>query len=327
MRPWVLALVLSAASVAPVGRAWAQPAGLVESTTRAYNSSSAAERRVADLAAQRNTLAQRYEDELRSIDRLKNQRASWRRDRELRDQLSEANESAKKLASVTSDLAAAQTQLASARRVLISAIDAELAANPAATRKAQLDTARAQIMPTRRAAHRIVLPDLQIDPLADPEELDQQAAALRASEAELARQIGGLDTQAKELDRVAMLRKQHDRTNEMDRREDNTSRRNTPASGGRGGSPEAVADSGGPDGRPGEAGAPPPSFEAEASVVLAEVVDTSTLDSLDRAQRSGDPKQRAEAAKRARDAVAAKLDLLRIKRAQIEQRAKQLRNR
>ena len=317
----MLVLVLLVASMAT---GWAQSSPVVETTTRAYNASSAAERRVADLAAQRTALAQRYEDELRSIDRLKNQRASWRRDRELRDQLSEANETAKQLAIVTGDLAASQSQLAGSRRVLLAAIDAELATNPAAPRKLQLDSARAQITPTRRAAHRIVLPDLQIDPLADPEELDQQAAALRASEAELAKQIAGLDTQAKELERVAMLRKQHDRTNEMDRREDNNARRNTTSGTSR--SLEGAAADTGP--APTAGGAPPPAqFEMEATIVLAEVVDTSTLDTLDRAQRSGDPAVRADAAKRARDAVAAKLDLLRIKRAQIEQRAKQLRHR
>jgi len=45
-----------------------------------------------------------------------------------------------------------------------------------------------------------------------------------------------------------------------------------------------------------------------------------------RAQRSGDPKQRAEAAARARDAVAKRLELLKKKRAMIEARAKQLRS-
>ncbi len=320
MRGWVLSLMLA---VAPVATVWAQSTPLIETTTRAYNSSSAAERRVAELSSQRAGLVQRYESELRSIDRLKNQRASWRRDRELRDQLSEANETAKKLASVTSELAAAHGQLATARRALIAAIDGELATGPTASRKAQLDQARAQLTPQRRTAHRIVLPDMQIDPHADPEELDQQAAALRASEAELVRQIGGLETQTRDLERVAMLRKQHDRTNEMDRRDDNTSRRNTTQSnGGR----EAVADSAGPpDQAPGTPA--PGTFEMEASIVLAEIVDTSTLDSLQRAQRSGDPTQRAEAAKRLRDAVAAKLEHLRVKRAQVEQRAKQLRGR
>jgi cell division protein FtsB len=55
------------------------------------------------------------------------------------------------------------------------------------------------------------------------------------------------------------------------------------------------------------------------------VIDRSTIDGLVRASRSGDPKQRAEAAKQARDAVAKRLEQLKKKRAMIEARAKQLR--
>jgi hypothetical protein len=55
------------------------------------------------------------------------------------------------------------------------------------------------------------------------------------------------------------------------------------------------------------------------------VIDRSTIDGMLRAQRSGDPKQRAAAAAQARDAVAKRLELLKKKRAMIEARAKQLR--
>ena len=63
----------------------------------------------------------------------------------------------------------------------------------------------------------------------------------------------------------------------------------------------------------------------EAPTVLADVVDPSTLDVVSSAQRSGDPGKRSKAAAKTRDAVKAKLDLLRQKRALIEARAKQLR--
>ena len=66
-------------------------------------------------------------------------------------------------------------------------------------------------------------------------------------------------------------------------------------------------------------------FETEATFVLGEVIDRSTIDGLTRAQRSGDPAKRAEAARLARDQVARRLDSLKKKRAQIEARAKQLR--
>ena len=55
------------------------------------------------------------------------------------------------------------------------------------------------------------------------------------------------------------------------------------------------------------------------------MIDRTTIDGLTRAQRSGDPAKRAEAARSARDAVALRLDQLKKKRAQIEARAKQLR--
>jgi len=317
MYRWLLVLVLSVAS-AP---AWGQSA---DTTTRAYNASAAAARQVTQLSAQRNSLAQRWQDELRAVDRLKSSR-SWNRDRELRAKLSDANELGKQLETAEADLRRAVVQLAAARRALISAIDAELAASPVAPRRAQLDKARAEVVPQTRRAHRIVLPDMQIDPLADPEELDQQATALRESEAELQKQIIGLETQGQELERIDILRKQHDRTKEMDQRDDNSSRRTAPVGTGRGGA-EALGDNNpAPDAIP-TSGGPAPSFEADVSIALEKVVDPSTLDTLNRAERTGDPGKRAAAAKQTRNAVAAKLDQLRAKRKQVEDRAKQLRN-
>ncbi|MEJ7604043.1 MAG: hypothetical protein WKG01_39550, partial [Kofleriaceae bacterium] len=290
--------------------------------------------RVSQVAGQRTALAQRYDVELRKIDQLKKQRASWRRDRELRDQLSASLETANQLKAASTELARATEQLQAARRGLVIAIDRELATGPTPPRRAQLDRARdPAVSPARnRAPNRIVLPDTKIDPLADPEELDQQATALRETEAELARQVAGLEVQAKELDRIVAVRRQHDRAAEIARREDDTPRRGTTPSGSartQGGvaaedsspspSPTSIPDSS--TGRGDAIG----SFESEATIALAEVVDPSTIDSLHRAQRSGDPSQRAIAAKRARDAVAARLEQLRQKRAQIEARARQLR--
>ena len=54
-------------------------------------------------------------------------------------------------------------------------------------------------------------------------------------------------------------------------------------------------------------------------------LDKTTIEGMLRASRSGDPRQRAEAARRARDAVARRLEQLRKKRALIEARARQLR--
>lgn len=318
MLRWLLVLVVM---VAPA-TATAQPRPTIAATTRAWNAALAAGRRVATLGQQRAAIARRWQDELRAVDRLKNAPRSWRRDRELRDKLAEANEVAKQLETINAALAVAQRQLVAARRAVVAAIDAELAAGPSAPRRARLERARTQVAPRQPRARRIVLPDLQIDPLADPEELDQQASALRASERELAQQIQGLEAQAAELERVAMLRRQHERTREMDQRDDNSVRRSNGATGGDGRTDGAAAPE--TDGDGGD-GAPPPGFEMDATVTLAEIIDQPTIDSLKSAQRSGDPARRAEAARRARDAVARKLQQLRARRRQVEERARSLR--
>lgn len=335
MRRWVIVLLLVMVSAI----ASAQPAR----TQRAQETATSVERQVGSLVTKRNALASRYETELKGIDRLKMQRASWKRDRELRDQLSKSLETANQLAAVTRELQQAHTQLAAARRGLVDAIDAELKAGATGARAQQLQKLRGQLVPTVHRAKRIVIPDTEIDPYADPEDLEQQAKALRESEVQLQRQIVGLEQQAKELERVASLRKQHDRAGDLARRDDDQPRRGTPASNqGKGGI--AAEDAGPTSGTPGQGGGgsgsgggPPPSdnrdpsspssVESDAPVVLQDVVDPATIDSLQKAQRSGDPAQRAAAAKRARDAVQSRLDQVRAKRAAIEARAKQLRGR
>lgn len=313
---WMLVVWLA---VAPAATAWGQSAPAqtpIVTTTRAWNAAMDAERRVGQLATQRNTLNLRYQQELDAVDRIKKQKASWRRDRELRDALSEANETARQLAAVTAELTKAQQRLAAARRDLVAKIDAELATNPVPQRRAQLDRARAQVMPqTRSRVHRIVLPDMKIDPLADPEELDQQAAALRDAELALQAQIKGLEVQATELERIARIREQHERTAELDRREDTSSRR-TPGSGGGRVASEALGDRPSPSSP--DTSSPPPSFEMDLKIALADVIDPTTIATLDRAQRSGDPADRAAAAKQARDAVAKKLQQIQQKRKEVE---------
>lgn len=350
-RVW-LVLVLTVASAT----AWAQPArqgGATPTTPAAAGAATASaqtavstiERRVGALATRRSQLAVRYDAELRGIRGLKQQRKSWRRDRELQSRLADANETAKQLEAITRDLAAGQRQLAAARRTLIAAVDAELAAGPNAARAAYLGRLKVQLAPpARRAPSRIVLPDTEVDLNADPEDLDQQAAQLRDSELELQRQIIGLEKQATELDRVALLRKNHERAGILDRRDDDQPTRSVQQPGG-GRDVAATAEDQGPPNSPapdsggggGGTGGTDTStggggefgggqlFESEASVVLADVVDTATIEALTKAARSGDPKQRAAAVKKTRDAVAQRLEQLRRKRALVEQRAKQLR--
>jgi hypothetical protein len=271
------------------------------------------------LTAQRTQLVQKFQREADQVDHLKKEKASWRRDRELRQAMADSADTANQLA----------------------AIDKQLA----------------KLAPAR-APKKIVIPDGELDPLADPEDLDKQAADLRQAEAELANQAKGLDVQAKDLADVADLRKHHERAIDMSRRDDDqplrTAQRSTSdtqaatpangavggtgggagAPGGGGGGTGAGSGSGGGGTGTGTGGdsfagndrSPnASSFEAEASIVLGDVLDHATIDGLARASRSGDPAQRADAAKKAAAAVRARAAALAKQRALIESRAKSLR--
>jgi hypothetical protein len=319
MTRWLLVLTLLVVS----STASAQPGpstDLAAATENAATTAKDAEYRVARLAVNRAALAQRYQDELDAIDRLKKQRASWHHDRELRDSLSNSADTANQLGAVTHELDKASATLASARRAYLAAIDAERNAGAIPLRALQLDRARGTLgQQVKDVPRRIVLPDLEVDPLADPEELDQRAAELRASEDELNRELAGLAAQAAELDRLTLLRKQHDRAGDLLNRDDDQALRNTTHRTG-----EDVASAGGSH-VPGAPGAPPLTFDNYVTVVLADVVDASTIKSFAEAQLSGDPTQRAEAAHKAHDAVAKRLEQVRKRRAEIEARSRQLR--
>lgn len=320
---WLVVLVLSVVSTT----AWGQsvPATPAASTTsNAQQTVASVERRVAQLTAQRATLNQSYAAETQAIADLARERASWRRDRDLAAKKAEANETARQLEAISRDLATVLRQLATARGALAAAIDAELAAGATGSRAQQLAKWKGQLAP-QRAVHRIVIPETKLDMLADPEELDEQAAALRETEQELQRQFNGLDSQVKDLDTVAKLRNASDRMGDLDRRDsDSTRHPQSPSASGKAGAsgdaataplntgsavPEAARDS---------------SFAADAPTVLVDVVDASTLESLKKGM-SGTAEQRAEAIRKVRDAVAARALQLAKRRAEIETRSKTLR--
>lgn len=324
-----------------------------------------AELRVAETALQtatsnRTVLGARYEAELRTIDRLKKQRGSWRRDRQLRESLAASLETAKQLEAATAEQKRAAARQEKAKQKTLAAVATELAQPTAAARVVQLTRERARLTPAPAAPRKIVIPDLEVDPLADPEELEQQAAAIRQSEEALAIQVASLDQRATRLDKVAELRRQHKRAGDLSEREEGQTRRGTftsnrgvenadsngngppDASGDPSPAPGSGSGSGGgplPDPTP-----PPPAVDpripdeqrltandnemadlAESSTVLGDVIDAVAIESLRKAQASTDPAVRAAAAKKARDSAAAKLELLRKHRAAIEARARGLR--
>jgi hypothetical protein len=320
MSRWWLVLTLVVMSVS----ARAQPGSPAALTSRAETSAGIAEQEVAQLAARRAELKQRYEDEVADIDRLKKQRASWRRDRDLRESLSASLETSKRLDNATREVDIAQRSLVNARRAYLNAIEAELKAGAPPPRTQRLERAKALLASQLRdVPHRILIPDLRIDPLADPEELLQHANELRASESELGHQVEELAEQAIELERTAQLRKQHERQGDLVNRYDDQPHRNSSRSEGGGDGP-GVGGVGDRSSLPIAPPTAPSSFESYVPTVLADVIDASTINNFTAAQLSGDPAQRAQAARKAHDAVALRLEQVRRKRLEIEARAKRL---
>ncbi len=180
MLRWWLALVLTVVSTT----AWAQPASgpgasgaagtdsqLAAATRLAKDSVTAVQRYTSQLAAQRDALRRRLDEELVAIDRLKRGPRGWRTKSQLEERLSEANETQQQLEAADVRLDGARRQLAVARAALVAAIDAELRAGVGGPREQSLRALRKQLTP-KPAARRIVLPDTKVDPRLDPEELD-----------------------------------------------------------------------------------------------------------------------------------------------------------
>jgi hypothetical protein len=301
----------------------AKPAGAAvqQATDAAQTELATAVRERAAKLASKAALAKRHAAELAEVDRVTKQKASWRKQAQLDKAKGKALETGKALTAIDAELRAIDKRIATARTALVAAIDVELALLPDGARKRALVATRAgNVAAPAAAVKKIVVPDGAIDPLADPEELDQQAQDLRASETELLRQVEALDSQAKRLARAAELRKAHERAGDLAIRDDEQIRRGggTTSTGGRDGVLAADDDAGGSP-APEDPMGPPPNmdgFQGEATAqILADVIDPATGDALRRAGRATDPATKAAAAKRARDQVAAP----------VEARAKQLR--
>src|SRR6185503_6419179 len=99
MSRWLIVLVLALAPA--IASAQSSPTAV---TQKAQDDARQTERRVATLTTNRNALAKQYDDQLKAIDRLKQQRASWRRDRELKDALAEGKVTATKLSAAAAEL-------------------------------------------------------------------------------------------------------------------------------------------------------------------------------------------------------------------------------
>jgi hypothetical protein len=333
--------VLSVASAT----AWAQPAQTPASATsaamvqQAQQNQRAAEQKLVQLGNQRVEQRRVHEEQLTAIDRLKKQKASWRRDRELNKAYADANDTAKRLTAIDNQIKVAQAAVAKARGAVVMAIDAELGAGATGARAEQLAKLRAQLSPATPAPKKIVIPNAEIDLLSDAEELERQAAAIAAVERQLELQRKGLDQQHKDLKLVAELRSAHDRAGELSTRDDDQPHRGAQRPSGRSdeaataGAPQESGGGAGSGAQSGDSSTGGDTFGSDkhvtssfesSAIALGEAIDKSTIEGMLRLSRSSDPKQRAEAARMARDAVAKRLEQLKAKRKAIENRAKQL---
>lgn len=309
-----LAVVAPGVAVAERPARVAQAPGPVEAAVAAVT---AAQREVAAVAAEHAALGRRYDHQLAEIDQLKRQQASWRRDRALRSKLAASLETAKALTALAERGRRASVALTKAKALAVVALDAAIARATPAARPA-LERRRAQYRPPA-APKKIVLPDDALDPLADPEELDDQAAALRDAEAALTAEVARLGQRVDRFAAMAELRRQHERAESMARDDDDAARRIALRGGG---SESGFSNDSAP--APAEGATDVPSGR-DLAVALAAVVDARTVDALRQSDGTNDPEARAAAARQAKAAVAARLELLRKRRAAIEARARELR--
>lgn len=291
----------------------------------------AAETRGTTLLAEKKQLLNRYERQLQEVDRLKRRRASWRRDRLLRKQLADSHRIARKLGGLDKRLRTLQKRIRSLRGKLLASATTELGKSPTRPRRARLiawrDRARLFLRPRSK---RIILPDSTVDPLADPEDLEEQATQLRQTEKRLAREIANLKSRAQRFRRMVRLRRLRARASMLRRIEPNRPRRSTArlsadrnqATGGAGAGLSSEDSSPTPNDDFSD-----PSAGSNLVVVLANVVNSAALTALRRARTSNDPLFKARAADSARKQVKARLERLRAQRKRIRRRARSLRRR
>lgn len=302
----------------------------------------AGERARARMRVKMRNLGRVYDSQLKQVDRLKKRRSSWRRDNLIRNQLRKAQQTARQLRIASKWMRAMRKRLRGERRSLIITINRELRVGVSKARRSKLLEWRAAARRAlKRKSRKIVLPNSKIDPLADPEDLESQARRIQQAEKRLAAEIAKLAKRAKRYDRMVKLRKKRRRAANLGRMDDNRPRRTTGRGGsaGRGGGAGEVTGLSSNDSDPTSGGGAPPSpgdadagfidmgDDGDPAVVLADVVDSGTLNALRRAESSNNPAAKAKAAERARKQVKARLDALRKRRQAIQKRAKRLRSR
>lgn len=314
-----------------------------EKSNSAAKSLAANQERLKAVRAEKAALRTVYNEQLAGVDKLKRARASWRRDRKLRDQMERSQKTAVALKEVDRKLRARLTAVSRARKSLAIAIDRELTLSPTAQRQVYLRKMLGNVrVGLRKAPKKIAMPELELDEYADPEELLEQIALIERAEAKLAAEQNSLSRRADHFERMQALRAKRNRSDALGAFDSDGVRRSTSRVAGSGEKRETAQDAntgaGLSDGADAESPSPAPpggggddfsepdSFEA-ASVVLADVVDSGTQDALRRAHRSKSPKTKALAAKRAHKQVKDRIERLRASKARIRRHLQRLQKR
>lgn len=295
---------------------------------------------------EKQRLRKTYNSQLAEVDRLKRARASWRRDRELREQKARSQKTAVALQKLETKLRSQHAVVVKQRKHLATAIGRELQAGPDSARRAFLSAALKRARASlRKSPRKIQIPDLELDEFADPEELLEQISLIERAEAELARQEKFLSRRADHYSHMDALRSKHVRAGELGAFDDDNVRRTTGRVGSDGrksasgdqddgaGALNDSASSPSPSEDPGDIGGNDSGFGgddsgfAAASIVLADVVDPGTQSALRRAGRSTSPRAKAKVARQAHEQVKARLERLRASKGRIKGHLKRLRRR
>ena len=299
-----------------------------------------------------------YQRKVAEVERWKKSRA-WNAKTRREEAQADAQQVAKRLEAGQARIKNAEQRLAGERRALVQAIDRELAGQPNEARKgrlARLRDSEQQKIPV--PVKKLRVPDERIDPLDDPEDLDEKAARLKKSEDELTAELLRVERRAAHLKSQAQMARSNSRSKDIfvdaqkGRRPGRTQAESAgdrsggagaandgdgaPTAGGSSPPPTGPAESDGFTGSPATGGAatpedPNPTVSPSGSAVdvvtqYSEVVDRSTIDALRSAERSSDPAVRAQAAEKLAAALRARTERVKQQRQAIERRAKQLRS-
>lgn len=356
MRPNLRSLVLAMGLWVGPMYAQATEAGEVDARRQAIQR---LEGERAQAETQRRELEQKWRGQLLEVEEVARQRSSWNRDQKLKQKKTEAAKLATALEDRGRALRALDGRLAAQRRALLVAIDQELKSDPDERRRSWLESTRSALR-ANLGQRRLHVPRVEeeIDPLDDPEDLDEKARILGENETQLLAEEQRLSRRAKHFRRLAKLEKARTRAEEDPFGDDGPRRQSkgrTAAAGDPGTRNTTVDSEAG--GRHADEQAPPegasftddadptpatplgafdgsqpktpvvsePEPNGDPSFIYADVVEPETIDALKRAERSGSPDERAKASERAAQDVRAQVERLRRKRLEMERRSRELR--